>query len=182
MTCNTRSTWQGVAATVHCTRGEKILICGIATGTAGCEGNRFPLFFVSNLEGRRKQRNETGTVIRRRDRISFMRLNLGFYQGLVFTWVLTTHYGRYTIIIINATIYLQFSYMQLIKFILYICNVYYRILFLNSVKGNSKDTFHIFVDIFSGQILRICTREYIQMDICVHYHYLVLNGLVNFIR
>lgn len=50
MTCNTRSTWQGVAATVHCTRGEKILICGIATGTAGCEGNRLPLFFVSNLE------------------------------------------------------------------------------------------------------------------------------------
>lgn len=62
----------------------------------------------------------------------------------------STHYGRYTIIIINTTIYLQFSYMQLIKFILYICNVYYRILFLNSVKGNSKDTFHIFVDIFSG--------------------------------
>lgn len=51
---------------------------------------------------------------------------------------------------VNATIYLQFSYMQLINFILHICNVYYRILFLNSVKGNSKDTFDIFVTIFSG--------------------------------
>lgn len=29
MTCNTRSTWQGVAETVHCTRRGKMLICGI---------------------------------------------------------------------------------------------------------------------------------------------------------
>lgn len=32
MTCNTRSTWQGVAETVHCTRRGKMLICGIVGG------------------------------------------------------------------------------------------------------------------------------------------------------
>lgn len=68
-----------------------------------------------------------------------MKLNLGF----------STAETR-PIMAVSATIYLQFSYMQLINFILYICNVYYRILFLNSVKGNSKDTFDIFVTIFSG--------------------------------
>lgn len=82
--------------------------------------------------GRWKWRNETGTVIGRRDRVSFMRLNLGFSIA-----------ETRPIMAVNAAIYLQFSYMQLIKFILYICN---------PVPQQCEREFqgHIFVTIFSG--------------------------------
>lgn len=140
MTCNTRSTWQGVAATVHCTRGEKILICGIATGTAGCEGNRFPLFFVSNLEGRRKWRNETGTVIGRRDRVSFMRLNLGF----------STAETR-PIMAVNATIYLQFLVYAINK--IYI--IHMQCVLSNPVPQQCEREFQGHVSYFCRYFLRL---------------------------